>query len=250
MDRRKSIQTMVLGAGASALAFHGCKTEPKAVEEQNLATTDEHYFGRTPKELERIEKLKAEQLFNAHEMETIAALSTAILPPKEPHGGPIEAEVPEFIEFMGKDMPQMQNTLLGGLMWLDHKSNKENGKDFKNASLDEQKAIMDTICYHDIDKPLDEQALEIQFFYLMRGLTVTGYYTSKVGIADLGYKGNQPNVWDGVPQEVLDKHGVAYDPEWIAKCIDQSTRGVIAEWDENGNLLTRFPFFRCTESTM
>ena len=27
MDRRKSIQTMILGAGASALAFHSCKTD-------------------------------------------------------------------------------------------------------------------------------------------------------------------------------------------------------------------------------
>jgi hypothetical protein len=89
-----------------------------------------------------------------------------------------------------------------------------------------------------MDVPLDQQPLEIQFFALMRNLTVSGYYTSKVGIADLGYKGNQPNIWDGVPQEVLDKHGMAYDPEWIAKCIDQSKRNEIAEWDENGKLLT------------
>jgi len=72
----------------------------------------------------------------------------------------------------------------------------------------------------------------------MRNLVVTGYYTSKVGISDLGCKGNMPNIWDGVPQDVLDQHGVAYNPEWIAKCIDQSKCGIIAEWDENGNLLT------------
>jgi len=59
-----------------------------------------------------------------------------------------------------------------------------------------------------------------------------------VGIKDLGYTGNAANVWDGVPQRVLDQHGVAYDPEWIAKCVDQSKRDVVAEWDEEGNLLT------------
>ncbi|MDF0718304.1 gluconate 2-dehydrogenase subunit 3 family protein, partial [Muricauda sp. 334s03] len=48
----------------------------------------------------------------------------------------------------------------------------------------------------------------------------------------------QPNVWDGVPDDVLEQHGVAYDEEWLAKCVDQSKRGIIAEWDENGNLLT------------
>lgn len=237
MDRRKSLQTIILGAGASALVFHGCKTDTDKTADA-IPKSDPKYFGRTPEELERLEKINAEQLFNAHELETIGVLSTVILPPKEPHGGPLEADVPEFIEFMGKDVPELQQTLLGGLMWLDHKSNTEFGVEFKTASLDQQKQICDKICWHDTEIPLDDQALEIQFFALMRNLTMTGYYTSKVGIADLGYKGNQPNVWDGVPQDVLDQHGVAYDPEWIAKCIDQSTRGTIATWDDKGNLLS------------
>ena len=67
---------------------------------------------------------------------------------------------------------------------------------------------------------------------------MTGYYTSEMGIKDLDYKGNQPNIWDGVPEEVLQKHGVSYDPEWIAKCVDQSQRGVTAERDDDGNLIT------------
>lgn len=237
MDRRKSLQTLILGGAAASagVAFNSCKTE---TIDEAVAESSEKYFGRTPEELERIEKLNAEQLFNEHEMETIAALSVVILPPKEPHGGPIEAGVPELVEFMGKDIPTMAPTLLGGLMWLDHKSNTEFGSEFKSATLEQKKQICDEICWHDAEIPLDKQALEIQFFYMMRGLTVSGYYSSKVGIADLGYKGNQPNVWDGVPQDVLDQHGVAYDPEWIAKCIDQSTRGTIATWDDDGNLLT------------
>ncbi|WP_228236155.1 gluconate 2-dehydrogenase subunit 3 family protein [Allomuricauda sp. M10] len=235
MDRRKSIQTIIMGAGASALMFHGCKTD---TEIEVPAASDDAYFGRTSEELERIEKLKAIRLFNEHEMETITLLSTIILPPKEPHGGPIEAEVPEFIEFISKDIPELELTLKGGLMWLDHQCNTHFDKEFKTASLEQQKQILDTIAFQDAEIPLDEQPLEIQFFALMRNLTVTGYYTSKVGIADLGYKGNQPNVWDGVPQDVLDQHGVAYDSVWIAKCVDQSKRNEIAEWDEQGNLLT------------
>ncbi len=240
MDRRKSLQTLILGGAAatSGLVFNSCKTENGESVDQDIVASSEKYFGRTPAELERIEKLNAEQLFNEHEMETIAALSVVILPPKDPHGGPIEAEVPALVEFMGKDIPEMAPILLGGLMWLDHKSNTKFGTEFKSATLDQKKQICDEICWHDTEKPLSEQPLEIQFFYTMRGLTVTGYYTSKVGIADLGYKGNSPNVWDGVPQDVLDQHGVAYDPEWIAKCVDQSQRNVKAEWDDEGNLLT------------
>lgn len=240
MDRRKSLQTIILGAGAGAtgLVFTGCKKDDRTTVEENIASSAEKFFGRTPEELKLIEELNAEQLFNVHEMETIAILSTVILPPKEPHGGPIEAEVPEFIEFIAKDFPEMQNTLLGGLMWLDHKSNALFGVEFKSATTAQKKQLLDTIAFHDIEIPLEKQPLEIQFFHLMRGLTVTGYYTSKVGIADLGYKGNMPNVWDGVPEDVLEQHGVAYDPEWIAKCVDQSKRDITAEWDEFGNLLT------------
>ena len=240
MDRRKSLKAIILGAGAAStgLVFDGCKLEGEPTVEENIAKGAEKFFGRTPEELALIAKLNAEQLFNAHEMETITILSIIILPPKEPHGGPIEAEVPEFIEFIAKDYPEMQDTLIGGLMWLDHKCNTLFEVEFKSATIAQQKQLLDTIAFHDPEIPLDEQPLEIQIFHIMRGLTVTGYYTSKVGIADLGYKGNMPNVWDGVPEDVLEQHGVAYDPEWIAKCVDQSKRGDIAEWDENGNLLT------------
>ena len=237
MDRRESIKSIILGSMAGGLVLHGCKPGVDSEEGIVEAKSDEKYFGRTPQELEQIAELNAKQFFNPHEMETIAVLCTLILPPNE-NGGPIEAEVPELVEFMAKDIPELQTTLRGGLMWLDHKSNTEFNSEFKVTPEEQQKQILDTIAFYDPEIPMEEHPLEIQFFSLMRNLTVTGYYTSKVGIKDLGYKGNMPNVWDGVPQDVLDQHGVAYDDEWLAKCVDQSKRGIIAEWDEEGNLLT------------
>ena len=123
-------------------------------------------------------------------------------------------------------------------MWMDHRSNTEFGVEFKSVPEEQQKQLLDTIAYPDIKVPETERPLEIQFFSLMRNLTLTGYYTSKNGIQDLGYKGNTPTVWDGVPEDVLKQHGVAYEEEWLAKCVDQSKRGVQAEWDSDGNLLT------------
>ena len=237
MDRRNSIKSIILGSVAGGLAVHGCKPAPENAADAIAADTDERYFGRTPEELELIAELEAEQFFNEHEMETITVLCNLILPPDE-KGGIVEAGVPEFIEFIAKDMPHLQTTFRGGLMWLDHKTNTEFGTEFKVTAEDKQKQILDTIAFYQPDIPMDEQPLEIQFFALMRNHTVSGYYTSKIGIEDLGYKGNMPNVWDGVPQDVLDQHGMAYDEAWIAKCVDQSKRGVIAEWDDDGNLLT------------
>ena len=89
-----------------------------------------------------------------------------------------------------------------------------------------------------IDRVKTEQKEEVKWFSLMRNLTMTGYYTSKVGIDELGYVGNTPNVWDGVPQDVLDQYGLSYDIDWINKCVDQSKRNETAIWDDKGNLIS------------
>ena len=44
--------------------------------------------------------------------------------------------------------------------------------------------------------------------------------------------------WDGVPQEVLDDHGLSYDEEWLSKFVAQSKRLDTAKWDEDGNLIS------------
>lgn len=237
MDRRKSIKSIILGSVAGGLAVHGCKPGTESSEVAEGISGDENYFGRTTEELELIAELNEEEFLNEHELATITVLSTLILPPNE-NGGPVEARVPEFIEFMAKDIPELQTTLRGGLMWLDHKSNTEFGTEFKSTPEEQQKQLLDAIAFYDAEIPMDEHPLEIQFFNLMRNLTLTGYYTSKAGIKDLGYKGNMPNIWDGVPDDVLEQHGVAYEEEWLAKCIDQSKRADIAVWDDEGNLLT------------
>ena len=46
-----------------------------------------------------------------------------------------------------------------------------------------------------------------------------GFFTSKMGIEDLGYKGNMPNQWDGVPQEVLDQFGLKYDERTLNESV-------------------------------
>ncbi len=228
---------MILGATATGLLAHGCKTEGESAEEAKQQVEEKH-FGRTPEEKEQIAKLEAEQFLNEHELITIGILADLILPANETSVSASATGVPAFIEFMAKDIPDMQTLLRGGLMWLDHESNTKHGASFATLQEAQQKGILDTMAYPEPDIRDDEQRLEVQFFSLMRNLTLTGYYTSKEGIEDLGYKGNSPNIWDGVPEDVLKQHGVAYEEEWLAKCVDHSKRETIAEWDDQGNLLT------------
>ncbi len=233
MDRRDSIKSLLAGTLAGGLLINGCVPEVEEEGKKEATTTGD--YGRTPKEKEHDAKLKAAQFFNEHELTTIAVLCDIILPANDRFGSATDAGVAEFIEFMAKDLPNHQLPIRGGLMWLDNKSNKQFGKEFKVCSIEQQISIIDEIAYPDKANPEAEQG--VKFFSLMRNLTLTGYYTTKMGLEDLGYKGNVANIWDGVPDDVLEKHGLAYDEEWLAKCIDQSKRADIAQWDDAGNLI-------------
>ena len=59
-----------------------------------------------------------------------------------------------------------------------------------------------------------------------------------IGINDLGYKGNQPNFWDGVPDEIMKEHGFSYEKDWNYKFVDPLKRNDIAKWDDDGNLIS------------
>ena len=59
----------------------------------------------------------------------------------------------------------------------------------------------------------------VAFFTLMRDLTSTGFYTSEIGVKDIGYKGNVPNQWNGVPDDVLKQYNVAYTEKELKECV-------------------------------
>lgn len=239
MDRRDTLKTLLVGTvGGATLGTIGCKTDGTPTDVDTSTKGDAPLYGRTPSELVHDEKINAETFLNEHELGTIAVLCDIILPATPTAGSANDAKVPEFIEFIVKDLPSNQIPLRGGLMWLDGESNKRFNKVFSAASNEQQIQIVDDIAYPDPENKKPEMGHGIKFFSLIRNLTLTGYYTTKMGFDDLGYAGNQPNVWDGVPADVLKDHDVDYDPEWIAKCVDQSKRDIVAEWDENGNLLT------------
>lgn len=233
MDRRESLKSMVLGSMALGLTFESCvKETPTEVIEDKIW---KYTYGRTPKEAEFDNALLEEQFFEDNELETIRTLGNLILPPNE-NGNIEQAGVVGFIEFMTKDVPEFQVKIRGGLMWLNNHCNSKYNMVFTQCTEAQQKEVLDKIAFPVPDTI--EQVQEIQFFILMRNLVLTGYFTSEVGIKELDYKGNTPNNWDGVPQEVLDEHGLSYDPEWLAKCVDHETRGDIAQWDDEGNLIS------------
>ncbi len=207
MDRRKYLKSLALGtAGAGLLIQQSCgpKESAAAGPVENKFTID-----RTKEELIRENKLASEKFFDEHEMKTITVLADIIIPKDDVSGSASEAGVPDFIEFIVKDMPRYQTPIRGGIKWLDLQCMRRYDGDFASLPSDKQIEMVEEIAYPERAKP--EMQPGVNFFNTMRDLTACGFFTSKIGIADLGYEGNKPNQWDGVPQEVLDQYGVKYD---------------------------------------
>jgi gluconate 2-dehydrogenase gamma chain len=178
----------------------------KIAEDTNdeKATPDE--AGRLPTEIERNKKLNAEKFFNAHEMATITVLADIIIPKDAKSGSASDAKVPDFIEFIVKDMPGHKTPMRGGLRWLDVQCLNRYNKTFVDASNPQQIEMVTAIAYPKKAKPELQQG--VAFFNLMRNLTASGFYTTRIGIDDLGFVGNAPNKWTGVPADVLKQYGM------------------------------------------
>jgi hypothetical protein len=217
MDRRKSLKLIATGAVAVPAVIAGCKTDDKTAKDIK-AEAGSFNLDRNPDELKYENSLLAkEKFFSEHEFATITVLADIIIPKDEVSGSASEAKVPEFIEFIVKDMPQHQIPMKGGLRWLDIHCMKQYEKPFKDCTAVQQIEVVDQIAYPKKAKP--EMGQGVQFFRLMRDLTATGFYTSEIGLKDIGYMGNQPNQWNGVPDDVLKKYNLAYSEKELKECV-------------------------------
>lgn len=223
MDRRQSLKALAVGTVSTALILDACKTADKKAAENagELPKVNEGGgspgLDRQPEEIAHYKEVVSKTFFTEHEMATIAVLSDIIIPKDEVSGSATDAKVPEFIEFIVKDMPGHQVPMRGGLRWLDLQASKQFGKAFKDCSGEDQIKLVEQIAYPKKAKP--EMAQGVAFFSLMRNLTATGFYTTKMGVDDIGYKGNSPNQWNGVPDEVLKQYGLAYTEKELKECV-------------------------------
>jgi gluconate 2-dehydrogenase gamma chain len=221
MDRRKSLKLMALGTASGSLLLDACKqADKKAAIDAHQSGDAKLNIDRTEEEKAYEEKLRKETFFTPHEMETITVLSNIIMPADNVSGSASDAKVPEFIGFIVVDKPEHQVPMRGGLRWLDLQMATRHGKPFKDCTREQQIAMVDQIAYP--AKAAPEMRPGVAFFNRMRNLTVTGFYTSEIGIKDLGYMGNRPNQWNGVPEEVLKQYNLSYSEKELRETVQQS----------------------------
>lgn len=207
MNRRDSIKVLGLAAAGSGLLMGSCRSENN--NKQAASDLGNKLPGVQDFEHKRNQQLHIEQFFTEHEMATISVLANIIIPADEFSGSATDADVPAFIEFMVKDIPAYQTPMRGGLKWLDVQSQKRYGTVFVANEPQQQLQLIDDIAYPMKAQPSLKQG--VAFFALMRNLTASGFFTSELGVKDIGYVGNRPGVWEGVPPDVLEAHGFSGD---------------------------------------
>lgn len=135
------------------------------------------------------------KIFDAHQWHTVEVLCDLILPADQRSVSATKAGVPEFIDDWldfrkredGTDM--LASQILGGLSWLDQESKRQFGKDFAAAAPAQQKQLLDRIAWPEKAAPEDHNW--VAFFNRFRDLTVSGFFSSETGVADLPYLGNK-----------------------------------------------------------
>jgi hypothetical protein len=143
---------------------------------------------------------------------TATALCDLIIPADERSPAASAVGVVDFIdEWISAPYPQQRadrELVLNGLAWLDAHAFKRFRKTFAYLADPEKTAIADDICSPAKARPDFEAAAK--FFAKFRDLTAGGFYTTPVGMKDIGYTGNVPlERFDGPPLEVLKRAGLA-----------------------------------------
>jgi hypothetical protein len=175
-SRRELLRSIALGAMAGALSLEA------AQHVHHLAAAEG--VGYTPK------------AFNAHEYATLEKLADWILP------GATEAGAPAFIDLLASQNPELAAIYTGGIAWLDRAMDQRYRRDFLGAQTEQQSAMLDLIAYRKNETP--ELAPGIRFFDWARRMVVDAYYTSPIGVKDIGYMGNTAVSKFEVPREVID----------------------------------------------
>jgi len=155
------------------------------------------------------------KVFDGHQWRTVRVLCDLVIPADERSGGATQAGVPEFIDdwldFRKREdgHDDLAAEILGGLAWLDRESARLSGQAFAEAAPDRQTQILDRIAWPERAAPADRRW--VQFFNKFRDLTASGFFSSKMGVADLPYLGNtvvtewkgcDPAVWAKIEERL------------------------------------------------
>ena len=169
MDRREALRHIVLGsAGAACVPMWVGRLSERALAYGETAVQASQ--GWTPR------------VFTAHQNDTVVQLSELIIPQTDTAGA-TAARVNQFIDTVLEDAADAERqAFLRGLDWVDARCQELFGGPFLTAAPREQEALLLVISSPDNTSLADREG--VAFFEAIKRLTVTGYYTSEVGMRE------------------------------------------------------------------
>ena len=179
VSRRDILRTLAVGAAASSvlqvIPAEAAAYVHQMVHNEKSASPGGKYTAK---------------YFSPPQYATLIMLCDMIIPKDGKSGGAVEAGAPEFIDLLTSENEKYQLKLGGGLSWLDNFCEDRCSKVFFDCPADQRKEVLDLIAFRKNAKKDPSLSQGVSFFAFLRNLTCDGYYTSKIGIADLGYIGN------------------------------------------------------------
>ena len=189
-DRREALKLLALSAAATVIP--GCTSDDISTISARVAAIGSEELARwTP------------QTLSPAEMQTLTRLVDYIIPADDRSGSASDAGVPVFVDFIITEYADEAAGVQAGLAWFDAQMQDQHGVSFVDATEAQQRALLDRVAYP--DDASEEDAEGVSHFSRFRGLAATGFWSSKMGVDDLGYTGNQPmGTWEGCTPEAYD----------------------------------------------
>jgi gluconate 2-dehydrogenase gamma chain len=195
LTRREMVGAMAATAGAFLLPH-----PVQASEARRLATATSRLAAAAG-------VAYAPKVYSVHEWATVSMLVDYIIPKDAKSGSATDAGVPEFMDTMLSLEPTMAPANRGGLAWVDHQCHQRFDKDFVECTDAQRRRLLDDIAYP--ARASKELAAGVSWFNSFRDFTATGFFTSEMGVNDLGYQGNTAvPEWIGCPAENYTRLGV------------------------------------------
>ncbi|MFN8007093.1 MAG: gluconate 2-dehydrogenase subunit 3 family protein [Terriglobia bacterium] len=178
VNRRQAMKGVAAGLGAAA-----------SLPILNQSTMAQgHHHGALVSPAASTAAAKAPTFFSPQQYEVITELASLIIPTDETPGAR-EAKVNEYIDLIVSEGTATAKKLYrDGLEWLEKTSQSRYGKKFIQLSHDQQVEILTEISQIKDSTPANQ--LQARFFKAIKQDTIDGFYTSKIGLEELGYKGN------------------------------------------------------------
>ena len=174
MQRRDALRLLISGAVLPSLT-------PEAFALLRSAHPGEGYALRT---------------LNPHQNSTVVTMTELIIPATDTPGAK-GAKVNEFIDLILTEWATEEERadFLNGLHGVDQQSNALFGKDFEDASAEQQTALLRSMDdaarpgerarprRNPIDRAQRDRQLQGNFWTVFKGITLHGYYTSEIGFS-------------------------------------------------------------------